>query len=293
MITVFGASGNTGGRAAAHLLEQGKQVRVVGRNRDKLAKLVAAGAQAAVGDLEDAGFVRQALTGAEGAYLLIPPKMTAPDFPGYQRRVVDHLLAGVEAAGVRYVVLLSSIGAHHAQGTGPIVGLHNFEARLRTISPLNALFVRAGFFMENAFMGLPQIKAAGVYGSPMPEPVAVPMIAAGDIGAYAGRRLAQLDFTGKAAVHLLGPKAVSQGEVAGALGRAIGKPVRHVQVSPEDMEKGMLQAGFSPSVVATFMEMSRASAQGLVAPEPGEPIEHAPTTFETWAKTVFAPVYAS
>lgn len=293
MITVFGASGNTGGRAAAALLGQGKQVRVVGRQRDKLARLVAAGGEAAVGDIEDAAFVRQALTGSEAAYLLIPPNLTTQDFPAYQRRVAGQLADAVEAAGVRHVVLLSSIGAHHAQGTGPIVGVHLFEQRLRKIGSLHALFLRAGFFMENVFMGLHQIKAEGVYASAMPEQVAVPMIAAGDIGAYAGRRLAQLDFTGKSVVHLLGPKPVSQGDVAAAVGQAIGKPVRHVQISPDVVEQGMRQAGLSPSVVATFMEMARGAAQGLVAPEPGQPLEQAPTTFETWAKSVFAPAYGA
>jgi hypothetical protein len=36
------------------------------------------------------------------------------------------------------------------------------------------------------------------------------------------------------------------------------------------------------------MEMRQGAAQGLVAPEEGKPVEHAPTTFETFAKNVFA-----
>jgi uncharacterized protein YbjT (DUF2867 family) len=293
MITVFGASGHTGGAAAAYLLGQGKQVRAVGRHKDKLAQLVAAGGEACVGDLEDAGLVRQALAGAEAAYLLIPPNMATDDFRAYQRRVVETLAAGVEAAGVRHVVLLSSIGAHHRAGTGPIVGVHEFEERLSRIGSLNALFLRAGFFMENVFMGMGQIKAQGVFGSPMPPDAAIPMIASADIGAYAGRRLAALDFEGKSVVHLLGPKPVSQSELVGALGKAIGKTIRYVQVSLEDVEKGMLQAGMRPSVVSVFMEMNRGAAQGLVAPEEGGPVEHASTTIDAFAKNVFAPAYGS
>ena len=293
MITVFGASGNTGGAAAAHLLKKGKKVRVVGRRAEKLAALVKAGAESAVGDIEDARFARAALTGAEAAYVLIPPNLATEDFRAYQKRVVAALASGIEAAGVRHVVLLSSIGAHHSAGTGPIVAVHDFEERLKEIGGLNALFLRAGFFMENTFMGLGSIKAQGIYGGPMPAEAAVQMIASADIGAYAGSRLERLDFSGKSVVHLLGPKAVSQTELVGILGQSVGKPIHYAQVSLEDLEKGMVQGGMRPAVVSVFMEMYRAAGQGLVSPEAGMPVEHGPTTFATFAQQVFAPAYRS
>ena len=291
MITIFGASGHTGGAAAAFLLGHGKKVRVVGRKAEKLAALVRAGAEAAVGDIEDGAFVRLALAGAEGAYVLIPPNMAADDFRAYQRRVVEAVVSGIEATGLRYLVLLSSIGAHHTAGTGPIVAVHDFEQRLNEIASLNAIYLRAGFFMENVFMGMGSIKAAGSYTGAMPAEAAVPMIASADIGAYAGGRLARLDFSGKSVVHLLGPAAVSQTELVDTLGQAIGKPIRYVQVSLDEVAHGMVEAGLSPSVIEVFMEMNRAAGQGLVAPEEGKPIEMAPTTFATFAKSVFAPAF--
>jgi uncharacterized protein YbjT (DUF2867 family) len=291
MITVFGASGHTGGAAAATLLKSGKKVRVVGRHAEKLTALVTSGAESAVGDIEDAAFVRRALDGAEGAYVLIPPNMGAGDFRAYQKRVVDAVGAGVEAAGVRHLVLLSSIGAHHETGTGPIVGVHMFEQRLSAIRDLNALYLRAGFFMENVLMGLGSVKSAGVYGGPMPVETEVPMVASADIGNYAGLRLGRLDFTGKQVVHLLGPKPVSQNELVETLTRVTGKPVRYVQVSLDTIEKGLSGSGVSPSAVAVFMEMYRASGEGLVAPEAGRPVEFGTTDFDTFAKTVFAPAY--
>jgi len=291
MITVFGASGNTGGAAAATLLENGEKVRVVGRHGEKLARLVKAGAESAIGDIEDPAFVRQALAGAEGAYVLIPPNMGASDFRAYQQRVVDAVAAGVEATGLRHLVLLSSIGAHHEAGTGPILGVHAFEQRLNAIHDLDALYLRAGFFMENVLMGMESVKSAGIYGGPMPAEAAVPMIAAADIGKYAGARLVRRDFTGKQVVHLLGPKAFSQNELVETLTRVTGKPVRYVQVSLDVIEKGLRGSGVSPSTVAVFMEMYRAAAQGLVAPEAGLPVEHAATSFDAFAKDVIVPAY--
>jgi uncharacterized protein YbjT (DUF2867 family) len=96
---------------------------------------------------------------------------------------------------------------------------------------------------------------------------------------------------GNNVVHLLGPKPVSQTELVDILGQAIGRPLRYLQISLDDLQKGMAQAGLSPSAVEVFMEMNRAAGQGLVAPEEGKPVEVAPTTFETFAKNVFAPVY--
>ena len=292
MICVFGATGNTGGAVAAHLLKKGKKVRVVGRQRERLAALVQAGAESRVGDIENVDFVREALSGAEAAYVMIPPNMATDDFRAYQARVVDSLTRGLESAGVRHVALLSSLGAHHSEGTGPIVAVHQFEQRLKKIAGLNALFVRAGFFMENVLMGIGSIKAQGVYGGPMPAETAVPIIAAADIGAYAGGRLERLDFTGTSVVHLIGPKAITQNELVATLGQAIGKPVRYAQVPFEDLEQGLKQAGLKPSVVAVFMEMYRGAGRGLVAPEEGGTVVQTPTPFETFASRVFAPAYA-
>ena len=293
MICVFGASGNTGAAAAAHLLKAGKKVRVVGRQREKLSALAQAGAESCVGDIENAGFVREALTGAQAAYVLIPPNMATDNFRAYQARVVDAVAGGIEAAGTRHVALLSSLGAQHAAGTGPIVGLHNFEERLKKLSGLNVLFVRAGMFMENVFMGMASIKAQGVYTGAMPAETAIPFIAAADIGIYAGGRLERLDFTGTSAVHLIGPKSVSQTELVTALGQAVGKPVRYLQVTLAEVEQGMKQAGLKPTLVSLYVEMLQGAGKGLLLPEDGGLVVPTPTTFGTFAKQVFAPAYGA
>jgi len=291
MITVFGASGNTGGVAAAHLLKSGHKVRVVGRQREKLAALTQAGAEGCVGNIEDAHFVREALAGAEAAYVLIPPNMAVDDFRAYQMRVVDAMASGIEAAKLRHVVLLSSIGAHHAEGTGPIVALHQFESRLKKIAGLSALFLRAGFFMENILMGLGTIKAQGIYGAAMPGEIPMPIIASSDIGAYAALRLERLDFSGKSAIHLVGPRGVTNAEAVAIIGQAIGKPIRYVQISLDDLEQGLKQAGLKPSLAALFVEMNRGAGQGLLAPEAGGTVVATATTFETFVKEVLLPAY--
>jgi len=291
MITVFGASGHTGGAAAAQLLKAGKKIRVVARHKEKLARFTQSGAEAAVGDIESASFVREALTGAEAAYLMIPPNMATDDFRAYQQRLADAYVAAAEATGVRYVVLLSSIGAQHREGTGPIVALHDLEERLKRIVPLNALFLRAGWFIENVLYELVGVKGKGVYSAPMPANTAVPAIASADIGSYAGSRLERLDFSGKSVIHLIGPRAITQTELVSQLSQAVGKPIRYQQTSFEEAEQALRQAGMKPSLVSLFAEMQRGASKGLLAPEDGGAVVQGKTTFETFAHEVFAPAY--
>ena len=74
MYAVIGATGNTGRVVAEDLLAAGLPVRVIGRSEDRLAPLVARGAEAAVGDVSDADFVARACDGVGGVYHLIPPR---------------------------------------------------------------------------------------------------------------------------------------------------------------------------------------------------------------------------
>src|SRR5262249_33798914 len=121
MITIFGASGNTGSVVAEKLLAAGKQVRVVARHPDKLADLRARGAEAFSGQATGAASVSAALAGAEGAYLLVPPAVTDNDVIGRARGVIRNYVAGLRENKVKHATMLSSVAAQLPSGTGPIV----------------------------------------------------------------------------------------------------------------------------------------------------------------------------
>ena len=140
-------------------------------------------------------------------------------------------------------------------------------------------------------MSMGGIKAQGVHAGAMPAEATVSVIAASDIGAYVGARLEHLDFSGASVVHLQGPAAITQTQIVGTLGQAIGKPVRYVQVTLADLEQGLRQGGLKHSLVSLYMEMYRGAGQGLLAPEAGGVVLAMPTTFATFAEKVFAPAY--
>ena len=145
MYIILGATGNTGSVVANKLLDKGKTVRVVGRDSKKLAPFVSRGAEAFVADAADAEALGRAFVGAEAAYVLIPPNVTTDDVRGYQDQVTNSVAKTIEAAEVKYVVVLSSFGADKPDKAGPVLGLHYVESKFSKISGLNALFLRAGY----------------------------------------------------------------------------------------------------------------------------------------------------
>lgn len=293
MIVVFGATGNTGSVVARHLLGEKKSIRVVGRRQAKLAPLIEQGASAAEADLEKLADVQRAIEGAEIAYLLIPPNFATADFRQYQQRVSENLSRAVESSRCRKVVVLSSLGAQHPTGTGPIVGLYELEQRLKRIPGLDILSIRAGYFMENFLANVPMVQSMGILGAPAPADAPLSLIAAADIGEYAGPRLAAGDFAGFEVVNLVGPSLVTFAEITGTIGGAIGKPqLPFVQFTYEDAKQGMVAQGMSEQMAALYVELYQGAAQGLLQPAEGTRLEHTKTTFAAFAKT-FADAYRS
>ena len=70
MITVMGATGNTGRKITELLLEAGEGVRALGRSPDKLAELNALGAETVAGDVRDANYLGSTFAGADAVYTL-------------------------------------------------------------------------------------------------------------------------------------------------------------------------------------------------------------------------------
>jgi len=243
MYAILGANGNTGKIVAEKLLAAGKKVTVIGRNAEKLQPFVDKGATAAVGSVLESDFLTKAFKGVTAVYALIPPSYTAEVFRAYQNEAGEAIAAAIKNAGVKYVVFLSSQGAHLPEGTGPIAGLYDQEQRLNKIDGLNVLHLRATYFMENFLGNIDMIKNMGIIGSPVKSDLPIPMIATNDIGEYAAKRLLKLDFSGSSVQDLLGARDLTMKEATRTLGNAIGKAdVQYVQFPYEDAEKAIKDA---------------------------------------------------
>src|SRR5512143_2639252 len=142
MLVIIGATGKTGSAVAETVIAKGHKVRVIGRDAAKLKRFTSNGAESAVGDLGDTAFLIKAFTGADTVFALIPPNFSVADFRSYQKKIGESIIAAIKRSGVKYVVHLSSQGAHLPEKTGPIVGLHDQEERLNSLDGVNVLHLR-------------------------------------------------------------------------------------------------------------------------------------------------------
>jgi uncharacterized protein YbjT (DUF2867 family) len=286
----MGATGHVGKIVAERLLRTGAQVRVIGRNADRLKGLVAQGAIPYTGEFHDLDALTNAFTGADGVFAMIPPDYHAPDHVAHQDQVGSAIARALQKAQVRFVVSLSSIGAHLAEKNGPIRGLHNQEVRLNNLNALHAVHLRPAHFMENLLWSIPTIQSLGINGSPLRGDLPIPMVATRDIGAKAAEFLAGLTFQGHTAFEFFGPRLVTMREATTILGKAIGKPdLQYVQFPYEDAEKAMVKAGLSPDAARLMIEMNRSFNEGFIRPTQPMIQDHLGTTnIETFAKTFTA-----
>jgi uncharacterized protein YbjT (DUF2867 family) len=264
---VAGVSGNTGSVAAQALLDAGASVRVVVRDAAKGAAWRARGADVAVADLADADALTSALRGTKGAYLLVPPNMGAADFRAYQRSTGEAIVDAVRRSEVPHVAFLSSVGAQHAAGTGPIAGLHPIEAALIALPRTATTSLRAAYFMENFGSSLGML-AQGVLPTFTPQQYPFEMVATRDIGRTAAAVLRE-GATKSTVINLMGPKPYSVDDVAAALSRIVDKPVAAQTFPLSAMVATLTGMGLPAQMAALYHEMTDAGIKGLLAFEEG------------------------
>src|SRR5262245_5921746 len=139
MYAITCATGNIGNGIAERLLARGEKVRAIGRNAARLRKLTDAGAEPAIGTVEDASFLKKVFAGARGVFAMIPPNVQSPNPGEEQDRIGTAIAEALAATAPAVVVNLSSVGAELPAGTGPIAGLHRQEQRLNALKGTRVL----------------------------------------------------------------------------------------------------------------------------------------------------------
>lgn len=266
MYVIMGATGNIGSKLANILLDKGEKVKVIGRSAERLKPFVDHGAEAAVGDVSDVGFLTNAFKSANAVFALIPPAYTAKDFRGYYNEIGANIVKSIQESGVKHVVFLSSHGAHLSEKTGPVKGLYDVEQQLNHLADVNILHLRPTNFMENLLANIGMIKNMGMNGGGVKGDIKISMIATKDIASVAAEHLLKRDFSRKAVHELLGERDVSMEEVTKVFGKKIGKPdLRYVQFSPEEEKKGLRDFGLSDDASDQLVELSQAMNDSLIA----------------------------
>ena len=283
VIAVMGATGHIGTVLTEELLRQGHEVRALGRDAAKLAALAAKGAKTLPGAFDAVAALANAFRGADAAFTMIPPSYGEEDFSAWQDRTGQAIVDAVKQSGLKHVVDLSSIGAQHPEGTGPIAGLHRQEKRLEGVAGLNVLHFRPAYFMENHYWSIPTIKIGNINGSAIESDVAFSQIATVDIGRKLAECLDRLDFQGRRVLEFGGPRELTLVEATAILGRAIGKPrLKYAEFPYEEVEKTLAAGGMKPATAALLVDMYAGFNDGLVRPE-GPLTERGSVTLEEFA----------
>lgn len=290
MFVIAGVTGRTGSIVASTLLNAGKQVRVIVREEAKGYAWSGKGAEVVVTDLDNLKGMNKALAGSEAAYLLLPPAPAAKDVVGRGRIITDVLTDALDKAKTQHVVFLSSLGAQHTNGTGPIKQLNYTERKFGTLRDTKYTFLRAAYFMENFASMLPAMKADGIlpfFGGV--ETNKFPMIATADVGTTAANMLLEGTTTNQI-VELFAATPYSMADAADAFAKALNKKVVATGFPLDAMVPALVKNGLGEDMAKLLREMNEAMTKGLVVAEgKGTRQMHGTITLEEIAKAIVSP----
>jgi len=239
VILVTGATGLNGAELVRKLSARGVAVRALVRNASgtnaakatELSRL--AGVDVAEGDMARPDTLVPALSGIDRAMLI---SSSNPTMREDQSAFID----AAAGAGVRHVVKLSGI-IPDVNSPFRFARMHGEIERHLEASGMAFTHLRAGEFMHAYFRQVPSIVNRGALALPMAD-ARIASIDIGDIADVAADVLTGSGHEGKT-YPITGPDALTMTEVAAALSAATGKPIRYVDVPPEDARAAQIAAG--------------------------------------------------
>jgi uncharacterized protein YbjT (DUF2867 family) len=254
-IVITGSLGHISKPLAEELAQKKHDVTVISSKAEKQKEIEALGATAAIGSVENTGFLTTIFKGADAVYCMIPPANYMDqhiDLPAYVRRIANSYIQAIQQSGVKRVVFLSSIGAHLSEGNGLIKDFHELEGMLGKLSGVDITFIRPVSFYYNllAFMGM--IKKgfiAANYGADK-----IFWVSPKDIAAAIADEMAT-PLKGKKVRYVFSDERTGD-ETAAVIGNAIGNPkLKWNVISDEQYQKGLVTAGLQPAIATGLTEM--------------------------------------
>jgi len=264
---IIGGTGNIGSRVAKRLIARGERPSVFGRSAKKAKLLFGDQVDIHVGDLAKPGSsLLTALAGIDEVFLVTE----GPDLHTRDRAVA----VAAKSTGVRHIVKLSTLDVQTGVGTGPWHA--RGEATVRE-SGLAFTFIQSAGFMLNALGWSHSIRELGVLQTSTGQ---------GKIAFVATAALITRAYDGQSLV-ITGPEALSYGEMAASIGRAIGKRVPFEEISDQQAYNSVVSwAGKGPYANA-LVDIWRAVREGrLDAVSAGvkQALERQAIPFDQWAQ---------
>ncbi len=251
MILVVGATGTVGRELVPQLLAEEERVRVLVRDKNKVAHL-GDNVERAVGDLDKPETLRAAMQGVKGVFLVT---MGTP-----QQDI--NAVEAAKQAGVQRIVKLSTLEAR--ESLIQVGKWHREREQIIEASGIAWTFLRPGMFMSNVIeWWAGSIKQQGAVYFPGGKGRVAP-VDPYDVAAVATVALTQPGHDGQA-YDLTGPEVLAIGEMVQIIGRVLGKRLKYVSIPPLAAKLFMLKSGMDRALVNALMEMLSALRKNKAA----------------------------
>ncbi|AZM92660.1 NmrA family NAD(P)-binding protein [Streptomyces sp. W1SF4] len=252
MIVIMGAAGATGGATLRSLAALGVPARALSRDPARLAagldRRTLARTTVLAADAADPDSLRAAFRGARALFL------TMANGPHQVRYELDAVQAAADC-GVGHVVKVSAPAAEPDSPVAVSRGHHLIEERLRS-SGITTTVLRPYAFMQKLLLLAPGIAGAGVFHGAMGG-ARCNYVDVRDVGDAAAAVLTRPETAGRA-YPLTSGRAYSHPELAALLGELLGRPVRHLDLSPSALHAHLVgRAGMPPWLASHVVEIQQ------------------------------------
>jgi uncharacterized protein YbjT (DUF2867 family) len=220
-----------------------------------------------------------ALKGVDKLFLLTP----------FQSNMVDltsNLVSEAKKAKVKYIAKQSVMGADAEPGITP-GRLHRQAEKIIEESGIPFTFLRPNFFMQNFvnyYSNL--ISSQGAFYMPAGD-AKVSFVDVRDIAAVAVKSLINENQQKGRAYNITGGEALTYGQAAEILSKAVGKKINYVNVTDQDARKGMKDMSMDEWTIKSMIELfeiTRAGYVSEISPIVEQVTGNKPITFSQFAK---------
>lgn len=182
------------------------------------------------------------------------------------------------------VVAISGAGEKPKVPAGPASALHRMEEIFSETSA-SLRFLRCGNFFSNIVANWNSIATDGTFSSSIPGKVPAPHVAVEDIARVAVDLLTNPTWDGSKGLQMIGPKDLSNDEIAAELTRKLGKPIRYHQAPAETFKTDLILSGMSPSAAQGLIDISDYLENDYWT-DPDVDRSLSPTSFSQWLEDV-------
>ncbi|MBW6425650.1 NmrA family NAD(P)-binding protein [Rhizobium sp. XQZ8] len=234
-IAVVGATGRIGARLTENLLAKGHSVKALSRGGPALDALVAKGAEPFLGsfdmgDGELGGFFKD----ADAAFLMVKTLWQAEDFHGHYPAVALRFFDALRDSPVKFAVSLTAMGSERSGNTGHFQGFHILDEILNRLRDIKLAHLQGGWFMEDLSRWADAIAQHDRIGFTLAPDVKAPWVSIRDLADFAAKEF-DTPTDQHRSVKQLGID-YTMTEIAGIIGRVLGKELDYRFVDPSDRE---------------------------------------------------------